>query len=148
MRYEDYDQVLNDFKTGELCNVELLLKMQETMYRMHVISVLKEYQKSVSRINDDKALQSFKNLLLNVLGVLVNERRITNCTDYASLAKENTAKNQLYDVMNWIFSDAPHITCKEQKEQLCSYIKVFFVTWENYRETLIKITEGEKRNAN
>ncbi len=148
MRYEDYDQVLNELKNEVRCNVALLLKKQEIMYRMHVISVLKEYQQSVSRINDDKSLQSFKNLLLNVLGVLVNERRITNCTDYASLAKENTAKNQLYDVMNWIFSDAPNISCKEQKEQLCSYIKVFFVSWENYRETLIKIVEGEKRNAN
>ena len=147
MKYEDYEQVLKAQEENDSGAPERLLYIQEILYRMQVIKILKAYQARLDKVDNDRDFRMFNHLLINLLCVLVTERRITSYTDYASAARQNTARYQLDDVFNWIRNDMPRIEGVQQKEQVKQYIKVFYVSWENFRECLIKITGGISNDA-
>lgn len=147
MKYEDYEQVLKAQEENDSGAPERLLYIQEILYRMQVIKILKAYQARLDKVDNDRDFRMFNHILINLLCVLVTERRITSYTDYASAARQNTARYQLDDVFNWIRNDMPRIEGVQQKEQVKQYIKVFYVSWENFRECLLKITGGLSNDA-
>ena len=147
MKYEDYELALKAQEENDSGAPERLLYIQEILYRMQVIKILKAYQAQLDKVDNDRDFRMFNHLLVNHLCVFVTERRITSYTDYASAARQNTARYQLDDVFNWIRNDMPRIEGVQQKEQVKQYIKVFYVSWENFRECLLKITGGLSNDA-
>lgn len=145
MKYEAYSQVLKYLQEDNTQIPERLILMHEIIYRMGVIDTLLLYRKYIPDGKENmEHLYFHENLVISYMTILINERRITVLSDKSSRYRQDTAKKQLTEVVEWIREDVRKASASDYPGKMKNYINVFYVSWENTRECLIPITKYEE----
>ena len=126
------------------------LAMQELNYRIDVLETFKGFIKSAPMALDPKQLGYHYQLVDAYVKFALTERQFGPKTDEAGQKKRDTARESLQKVVHYgrrRFSSFSPSKPEQYSETVGKYINAVLPIWLAYRDTYVKLENGEERKS-